>query len=161
MKVQGLLHGEYIAGVTEAKEHWADPHTAPIYSVAASSELDAPSTFSNPNLPELSRREPRCLKGPPILHGLLVSWTAAEERKMADREKKEGEDYGESRAISSSSSSWAEPTAASAVHSQEENTKKPVVPSRDEGENLREAERECQPRFRRSVADAGAWGFRG
>ncbi|KAJ1120188.1 hypothetical protein NDU88_008362 [Pleurodeles waltl] len=140
---------------------WADPHTAPTCSAAASSELNAPSTSSNHNLPELSRREPRCLKGPPILPGLLASGSVAEERKTADREKKEGEDDRESRAVSSGSSSWAEATAPSADYSQKENTKKPVVPSRDEGDSLGEAGRKCQPRFRRSVADAGAWGFLG
>ncbi|KAJ1151650.1 hypothetical protein NDU88_004430 [Pleurodeles waltl] len=96
-----------------------------------------------------------------LLPGLLASGSAAEERKTAEREKQEGEDDGESRAVSSICSSWAEVTAPSADYSPEEEPKKPVVPSRDEGDNLREAGCECQPRFRRSVADAGAWGFRG
>ncbi|KAJ1160064.1 hypothetical protein NDU88_000566 [Pleurodeles waltl] len=76
----------------------ADLHTAPTCPAAASSELDTPSTCSNPNLPELSRREPRCLKGQLILPGLLASGSAAEERKTADREKRGGKDDGESRA---------------------------------------------------------------
>ncbi|KAJ1117283.1 hypothetical protein NDU88_005483 [Pleurodeles waltl] len=87
--------------------------------------------------------------------------SAAVERKTADLEKQEGEDDGESRADSSGSSSGAEVTVLSAVYTAEEEPKKPVVPSRDEGDDLREAGRECQPRFRRSVADAGAWSFRG
>ncbi|KAJ1117745.1 hypothetical protein NDU88_005942 [Pleurodeles waltl] len=116
-----------------------------------------PSAFSNHNLPVLSRREPRCLKGPPSIPGLLASESVVEERKTADREKMEGKDDGESRAVSSGYTSSTEETAPSAGYCQ----KKLAVPSRDEGDNLREAGRECQPRFRRSVADAGVWGFRG
>ncbi|KAJ1188627.1 hypothetical protein NDU88_005386 [Pleurodeles waltl] len=134
---------------------WADPHTAPTGSAAAYSELGVPSASSNHNLTELSQREPRCLKGPLILPGLLASGSVAEERKTADRDKTEGEDDGEFRAISSGPSSWVEVTAPSADYSRKENTKKPVVPSRDEGDSLREAGRECHRCFRRSVADAG------
>ncbi|XP_069089276.1 uncharacterized protein [Pleurodeles waltl] len=110
-----------------------------------------PSAFSNHNLPVLSRWEPRCLKGPPCIPGLLRAGSVAVERKTADREKTECKDDGESRAVSSGYSSRTEETAPSAGYCQE----KPVVPSRDEGDNLRKAGREWQPRFRRSVADAG------
>ncbi|KAJ1172958.1 hypothetical protein NDU88_004800 [Pleurodeles waltl] len=109
-----------------------------------------PSAFSNHNLPVLSRWEPRCLKGPPCIPGLLRAGSVAVERKTADREKTECKDDGESRAVSSGYSSRTEETAPSAGYCQE----KPVVPSRDEGDNLRKAGREWQPRFRRSVADA-------
>ncbi|KAJ1202134.1 hypothetical protein NDU88_005935 [Pleurodeles waltl] len=108
----------------------------------------------------LPRQEPRCLKGPLLLPGLLPSGSAAEERKTADREKQEGEDDEETRALSSGSSGWTEATTLSANYTPEEEPKKPMVPSRDEGDNLREAGRKCQPRFRRSVADTGAWSFR-
>ncbi|KAJ1118197.1 hypothetical protein NDU88_006392 [Pleurodeles waltl] len=93
-----------------------------------------PSTSSNHNLPRLRGREARCLKGPLLLPELLVSRSAAVERKTADIEKQEGEDDGESRADSSGSSSGAEATVPSAEYIAEEEPKKPVVPSRDKGE---------------------------
>ncbi|KAJ1191578.1 hypothetical protein NDU88_000894 [Pleurodeles waltl] len=92
---------------------------------------------------------------------MLAFGSGAEERKTTDGEKKEGVDDGELRDVSSGSPSWAEPAAPSADYRPKENRKKPVVPSRDEGDRLREAGRESQPRFRRSVADTGAWGFLG
>ncbi|KAJ1147005.1 hypothetical protein NDU88_013256 [Pleurodeles waltl] len=140
---------------------WADPHTAPTCSATASREPDALSASSNHDIPEPSRREPRCLKGPLTLPGRLAFGSVAEERETTDREKKEGVDDGESRDVSSRSPSWAEPAVPSAYHRPKENTKRPVVPSRDKGDRLREAGRECQPHFRRSVADAGVWGFWG
>ncbi|KAJ1157408.1 hypothetical protein NDU88_010121 [Pleurodeles waltl] len=63
----------------------------------------------------------------------MAAGSVAEERKTADREKTEGEDEGESRAVSSGYSSRMEETAPSAGYCQE----KPVVPFRDEGDNLR------------------------
>ncbi|KAJ1109935.1 hypothetical protein NDU88_007292 [Pleurodeles waltl] len=136
-------------------------HTAPTCSAAASGDLNMPSTCSNHNLPGLPRREARCSKGPLLLPELLASRSAAVERKTSDIEKQEGEDDGESRADSIVSSSGAEATMPSAEYTAEEEPKKPVVPSRVEGDDLWEAGRECQPRFRRSVADAGVWIFRG
>ncbi|KAJ1176847.1 hypothetical protein NDU88_002114 [Pleurodeles waltl] len=109
----------------------------------------------------LPQREARCIQGLLLLPELLASRSAAVERKTADIEKQEGEDDGESRADSSGSSSGAEATVPSAEYTAEEEPKKPVVPSRDEGDDLREAGRECQPRFRRRVADAAAWSFWG
>ncbi|KAJ1169622.1 hypothetical protein NDU88_001513 [Pleurodeles waltl] len=140
---------------------WADPHTASTCSDDASRKPDALSASSNHDVPEPSRREPRCLKGPPTLPGVWKFGSVAEEKKTTDGDKKEGVDDGESRDISHGSPSWVEPATLSADYSPKENTKEPGVPSRDEGERLREAGRECQPRFRRSVADAGAWGFLG
>ncbi|KAJ1117284.1 hypothetical protein NDU88_005484 [Pleurodeles waltl] len=139
----------------------ADPHTAPTCSATASGDLNTLSTCSNHNLPGLRWRDAQCLKNLLLLPELLASRSAAVERKTADLEKQEGEDDGESRADSSGSSSGLEATVLSAEYTAEEEPKKPVVPSRDEGDDLREAGRECQPRFRRSVAVAGAWSFRG
>ncbi|KAJ1161924.1 hypothetical protein NDU88_002404 [Pleurodeles waltl] len=140
---------------------WADPHTAPTCSAAASRDPDTLSTLSNHNIPEPSRREPRCLKSLPTLPSALAFGSGTEERKMTDGKKKEGVDVRELRDVSSGSPSWAEPAAPSAEYRPKENKKKPVVPSWDEGDRLWEARRECQPRFRRSMADAGAWGFPG
>ncbi|KAJ1116631.1 hypothetical protein NDU88_004837 [Pleurodeles waltl] len=133
---------------------WADPHTAPTCSAAASREPDALSSSSNHDITEPSQREPRCLKGPQTLPGRLAFGSDVEERKMTDGKKKEGVDDRESRDVSRGSPSWAEPAAPSADYRPKENTKKPVIPSRDEGDRLREAGRECQPHFRRSVAGA-------
>ncbi|KAJ1198916.1 hypothetical protein NDU88_002754 [Pleurodeles waltl] len=93
--------------------------------------------------------------GPPTLPGVLAVGSVAEERKTTEGKKKEGMDDWESRDVCSGSPSWAEAAAPSADYSPKENTKKPVVPSRDEGDRLREAGRECQPHFRRSMADTG------
>ncbi|KAJ1122526.1 hypothetical protein NDU88_001012 [Pleurodeles waltl] len=86
---------------------------------------------------------------------MLAFGSDVEERKTTDGKKKEGMEDRESRDVSRGSPSWAEPAAPSADYKPKENTKKPVVPSMDEGHRLREAGCECQPRFRRSVADAG------
>ncbi|KAJ1102068.1 hypothetical protein NDU88_007126 [Pleurodeles waltl] len=65
---------------------------------------------------------------------MLAFGSDAEERKTTNGKKKEGVDDGESRDVSSGSPSWSEPVAQSADYRPKENTKKPVVPSRDEGE---------------------------
>ncbi|KAJ1137588.1 hypothetical protein NDU88_003986 [Pleurodeles waltl] len=140
---------------------WADPHTTPTCSAASSRDPDALSTSSNHGIPGPSRREPRRLKGLPTLPRLLAFGSGEEEKKTTDGTEKEGVDDRKLRDVSSGSSGCAGPTAPSADCRPKENRKKPVVPSGDEGDRLWEARLECSLRFRRSVADAGAWGLPG
>ncbi|KAJ1100307.1 hypothetical protein NDU88_005393 [Pleurodeles waltl] len=117
---------------------WADPHTAPTCSAASFRDRDALSTSSNHGIRGLPRREPRCLRGLPTLPSWLAFGSGEEERKTTDGTKEEGVDDRKLRGVSSGSPGCAELTAPSADCRPQENRKKPVVPSGDEGNRLRE-----------------------
>ncbi|KAJ1129202.1 hypothetical protein NDU88_007573 [Pleurodeles waltl] len=138
---------------------WADPHTASACSAAFPRDPGELSPSSNHGLQGPSRRELGGLKDLPAFPTGWAIGSGKEKRSTADEKKEEDVEDRKRPGVPSGSSDCAEPTAPSADCRLKEYRKKPAVPSRDEEDRLRGVRREDPPRFRRSVAGTGAWGF--
>ncbi|KAJ1105213.1 hypothetical protein NDU88_002621 [Pleurodeles waltl] len=137
---------------------WADPHNAPACTAASPPDLDGPPRSSNRVVKCPSQRELGSLKGLPLLPGKRAIVSGVHKRKTTEETRKEVEDDRISPDVSRGSQGCAEPSAPFEGCGQKEKSRKPVVPFGDEGNRLRGARREYPPRFRRSMAEEGAWG---
>ncbi|KAJ1181494.1 hypothetical protein NDU88_006701 [Pleurodeles waltl] len=105
-----------------------------------------------------SQRELGSLKGLPSLPKMMAIVSGVDKRKTTEETRDEDEDNRISPEVSGGSQGCVEPSAPFEGYRQKEKSRKPVVPFEDEGNRLRGARHEYPPRFRRRVAEAGAWG---
>ncbi|KAJ1134658.1 hypothetical protein NDU88_001109 [Pleurodeles waltl] len=135
---------------------WADPHSAPACSATSPPDPDGPSHSSNRGVPWPSQQEFGRLKGLPSLPEESAIGSGAGKRKTTEETKGEDEDDRSSTDVSVRASGCVEPSAPSKGCGQKERSRKLMAPFGDEGDRLRGERREYPPRFRRSVAEAGA-----
>ncbi|KAJ1203467.1 hypothetical protein NDU88_007253 [Pleurodeles waltl] len=133
-------------------------HIAPACSAASPPDPDGPPRSSNCVVKCPSQRELESLKGLPSLPEGKAIGSGVDKRKTAEETREEDEDDRSSPDVSGGSQGCVEPSAPHKGCGQKVKSRKPVVPFGDEGNRLRGARREYPPRFRRSVAEAGAWG---
>ncbi|KAJ1185138.1 hypothetical protein NDU88_001933 [Pleurodeles waltl] len=138
---------------------WADPHNAPACSAASPPDLDGPPRSSNRGVPCPSQQELGCLKGLPSLPWEKVIGSGVHKRKTTEQTREKDEDDRSPPDVSGGSQGCAEPSAPFKGCGQKDKSRKPVVPFGDEGNRLRGARRKYPSCFRRSVAEAGAWGL--
>ncbi|KAJ1115626.1 hypothetical protein NDU88_003848 [Pleurodeles waltl] len=137
---------------------WADPHNAPACTDASPADPDGPPRSSNHVIRCPHQWEPGRLKGLPPLPGKRAIESGVPKRKTTEETTEKDEDDRTTPDVSGGSKGRAEPSTPFECCGKKK-SRKPAVPIGDEENSLRGAGREYPPRFRRRVAEAGAWEY--